>query len=152
MKLRFNVGAIIEVTLYGNAEQEKLCGKVINVLDDEIQLIPQLRIKEDMLSIFDEYKENYSADVPGEPIHLNRQLVKSWRYIKANELSSKGAICKAKDRITGLSVDDCLPLNQYDDAGYCKGTGIYCGDIEEHYVSPIIIAVNKSSDNDDESL
>lgn len=148
MKLRFNVGAIIEVTLYGNVELETLSGKVIQVLDDEIQLIPQLRIKEDTLSIFDEYKENYSADIPGEPIHLNRQLIKSWRYIKANELSSKGAVSKVKDRITGLSVDNLL-LNQYDETGYCKGNGVYCGDIEEHYASPIIIAVKKSSDKDD---
>ena len=155
MKLRFNEGAIIEITLYGSAKKTCFFGKVVKVLEDEVQMIPQMRVlKEDNARnwlVFREYEEFYSADVPGEVIHINRQLIRSWRYIKPRDLDSR-AVGKEKDTVTGLTVKDCMPLNQYNEkTGYCEGSGKYCGDIEEHYASPVIIAVKKSSDDNDES-
>ncbi len=112
MKLRLNLGSIVEITLVGSKATIK--GKVAKVLDDEVQLIPQI-------SFLGE--EHYSADVPEEVVHINRKLISCWKYVKVYEL----------EKIKLLKKDmEMYKLNYYNSkTGYCEGNGGYCGNIEE---------------------
>ena len=40
MRLRFNLGAIVEITLFGEENSTPITGKVVGVMDDEVQLCP----------------------------------------------------------------------------------------------------------------
>ena len=138
MKLRFNVGAIVEITLYGVSEATTVTGRVVKVLEDEVQLCPQRRIiqaKSELEEVLDrQYMPLCSADVVGEIVHVNRQLIRSWKYVKSEEI---------KDSIR---QNPSLKLNYYDkdNGGYCEGSGEYCGNICEKYAMPVIIAINKT--------
>lgn len=138
MKLRFNVGAIVEITLYGASEATTVTGRVVKVLEDEVQICPQRRIiqaKSELEEILDkQYMQFCSADADEEVIHVNRQLIRSWKYVKSEEI---------KDSIRQYPG---LRLNYYDkdNGGYCEGSGEYCGNICEKYAMPVIIAINKT--------
>ena len=138
MKLRFNVGAIVEITLYGASEATTVTGRVVKVLEDEVQICPQRRIiqaKSELEEILDkQYMQFCSADADEEVVHVNRQLIRRWKYVKSEEI---------KDSIRQYPG---LRLNYYDkdNGGYCEGSGEYCGNICEKYAMPVIIAINKT--------
>lgn len=142
MKLRFNKGAIVEICMYGSANLSYISGKVLEVFSDEVQIIPQLKVKKDETEWeypWEEYERYWTADVKDEVIHVNRQLIRSWKYIKATEL---GTLLEVNEK------SECQ-LNQYDvETGYCKGEGEYCGEIEEKYAAPVIISISNGDERE----
>ena len=154
MRLRFNLGAIVEIILFGEEKSKTVTGKVVSVMDDEVQLCPQLRVKRERevsdwhFSEDPDYRQDISVDA-NDIIHLNRQLIKSWKYVHINELNKKGAVNEEKDMITGKGIED-FTQNDFDtETGLCLGTGEYCGDIKEHYEMPIVIAVKQSEEDEE---
>ena len=154
MRLRFNLGAIVEIILFGEEKSKTVTGKVVSVMDDEVQLCPQLRVKRETavsdwhFSEDPDYSDEISVDTK-EVIHLNRQLIKSWRYVKIKELSKKDAVDEEKDMITGKGIED-FTQNEFDpETGLCLGNGEYCGNIKEHYEMPIVIAVKQSEEDEE---
>lgn len=154
MRLRFNLGAIVEITLFGEENSTPITGKVVGVMDDEVQLCPQLRVKRERevsdrhFSEDPDYSDEISVDTK-EVIHLNRQLIKSWKYVHINELNKKGAVNEEKDMITGKGIED-FTQNEFDpETGLCLGNGEYCGNIKEHYEMPIVIAVKQSEEDEE---
>lgn len=151
MKLRFNEGAIVELTLFGNFEPVIIEGKVIEVLEDEVLLCAQMLIYREAKGLdlywrereegFDEFCSADSNII----LHVNRQLIMSWRYIRANEAGSAGAVGERRGVLDEkFCAADCN-LNYYDrKTGFCKGSGKYCGDIEENYVTPILMSIEDS--------
>lgn len=154
MRLRFNLGAIVEIILFGEEKSKTVTGKVVSVMDDEVQLCPQLRVKRERevsdwhFSEDPDYSDEISVDTK-EVIHLNRQLIKSWKYVHINELNKKGAVNEEKDMITGKGIED-FTQNEFDpETGLCLGNGEYCGNIKEHYEMPIVIAVKQSEEDEE---
>ena len=101
MRLRFNLGAIVEIILFGEEKSKTVTGKVVRVMDDEVQLCPQLRVKRERevsdwhFSEDPDYRQDISVDA-NDIIHLNRQLIKSWKYVHINELNKKGGVNEEK--------------------------------------------------------
>lgn len=131
MKLRINEGAIVKFDLLNG---ESVAGKVRKVYDDEIEIVEQVKIVHQSDRTIDGKKV----------IHLNRQFVKSWEYVSPFEFTSSVEE-NLTDWFTGEDYKDST-INFYV-KGVCKGDGKWCGDIEEHYASPIIIP--KEEDDDD---
>ena len=104
MRLRFNLGAIVEIILFGEEKSKTVTGKVVSVMDDEVQICPQLRVKRERevsdwhFSEDPNYRQDISVDA-NDIIHLNRQLIKSWKYVHINELNKKDAVNEEKDMI-----------------------------------------------------
>ena len=139
MRLRFNLGAIVEIILFGEEKSKTVTGKVVSVMDDEVQICPQLRVKRERevsdwhFSEDPNYRQDISVDA-NDNIHLNRQ---------------KDAVNEEKDMITGKGIED-FTQNEFDtETGLCLGTGEYCGDIKEHYEMPIVIAVKQSEEDEE---
>lgn len=154
MRLRFNLGAIVEIILFGEEKSKTVTGKVVSVMDDEVQLCPQLRVKRERevsdwhFSEDPDYRQDISVDA-NDIIHLNRQLIKSWKYVHINELNKKDAVNEEKDMITGKGIED-FTQNEFDtETGLCIGNGEYCGNIKEHYEMPIVIAVKQSEEDEE---
>ena len=119
MKLRFNEGAIVNFDL---VDGTSISGKVIKVYEDELEILEQLRIE----CGFFEYYPDRTRDGE-EIIHLNRQLIKSWKYEKPSGFS--GGDGNYSNAIVNIYASD----------GTFKGEGKWCGDIEEHYASALIV-------------
>lgn len=130
MKLRFNEGAIVTFEL---VDGTSVSGKVIKVYDDEVELINQLKIVENDMG---KYCSDRTLD--GKEVrHVNRQLIKSWKYAKALRFS-EGVPKDKKDFFSGADYSKSK-VNMYEADGTCKGNGKWCGDIEEHYATNLII-------------
>lgn len=123
MKLRFNEGAIVEFTVIGFCKTT-ITGKVVDVLEDEVIICMQAHIEKKQKPVLwgekkEWFEELYTADTD-QIIHLNRQMIVSWRYIKATELMTARVVTSGS-------------LNYYDkETGYCKGKGKYFGNVEEY--------------------
>ena len=137
MKLRFNEGAIVKFDLL---DGESVAGKVLKVYDDEVEIVEQVKIVQQSSQ---KYFEDRSIDGK-KVIHLNRQLVKSWKYIGPFE-STVIVDESLTDWFTGADYNGEI-INFYVN-GVCKGEGKWCGDIEEHYASPIIVPEKRDDDD-----
>ena len=139
MKLRFNLGAIVELNLLTFPESQKITGKVISVTPDEVEVCPQLRVYRNIIE-YDRLDTTVSADAQ-YTIHIKRKLITHWSYAKVLSLNNIGVSVK------DITIEDCT-LNRYDSTGFCKGTGEYCGDIEEEDSTIIIINPDIKNFND----
>ena len=94
MKLRFNVGAIVELSLLPNPSNQKITGKVINVTPDEIEVCPQLRVYR-RNGNHDTLDSSVSADAT-YTLHIRRSLISYWRYVEVSALQRDGSIFESK--------------------------------------------------------
>ena len=149
MKLRFNLGAIVELNLLPFPESQKITGKVISVTPDEVEVCPQLRVHRNIIE-YDRLDTTVSADAQ-YTIHIKRKLIAHWSYAKVVSLNNLGVSVKDKTSLFlgpyDVTIDDCT-LNHYDSNGFFKGHGPYCGDIEEEDSTIIIINPDIKNFND----
>ena len=139
MRLRFNIGAVVELTVLGNRRTSRILGKVEKVFPDEVVIRVQRRIFSERKlkgsSMREILMEEYVTCDSKEVIHVNRQLIKTWRYANISEFD---AITQTPPVIR----PGWREMNGFDEYGFCKGKGAYCGDIEEKYDQPIVILCN----------
>lgn len=148
MKLRFNLGAIIELSMLPSPGTQRVTGKVISVTADEVEVCPQFRVYR-YVSGNDQLDTTVSADAKFS-VHIRRSLISYWKYATVFDLQDTGFTVKERSSLlsflSNVSIDDCT-LNEYDSTGFCKGTGKYCGDIEEEDSTIIIISDSKGSND-----
>ena len=139
MRLRFNEGAIVELTLLGNRRTSKITGKVEKVYPDEVEIRLQRRIiRERPVKPYKNMQEillnEFSTCNTTEVVHVNRQLIKSWRYARIDEITDV-----FKPIGIGSWIERWQDLNVFDQYGICKGKGKPCCGIVEKYDQPISI-------------
>ncbi len=107
MKLRFNFNSVVQFSIRGFSTPHHISGRVIEVFDDEVVIVPQCKLKP---------KQNHSLEEDfvsidsGEPVHVQRDLIYLWRYLNIDELDDssildnicKGATTCQFDTDTGL--------------------------------------------------
>lgn len=147
MRLRFKEGAIVEIIMWGKSKEDNtFIGKVLDVKEDEVVMMPQARIikGENEVAVWmptETKKAMLSVDI-GDAIHVNRQLIKCWRYININELTEEIRFVNNKNKESGKSIED-YKLNSFDSLGYCKGKGEDFSCVLEGYTNGgITISIN----------
>lgn len=144
MKLRFNLGAIVELSLFPDPSRQKISGKVISVTPDEVEVCPQLRVYRPPYSKLD---TTTSADV-SYTFHIRRVLIAHWRYVNVPSLQDVGSVGGQKFSLPGdyePPLESCT-INHYSRDGFCKGDGAYCGEIMESGSTMMIITSQKNDD------
>lgn len=153
MKLRFNLGAVVELSLLPDPSKQKISGKVISVTPDEIEVCPQLRVYSASNS-YGRLDTTISADT-NYTIHIRRVLIAYWRYVDVLSLQDNGSIGSHSFLLphssSELTLENCT-INHYSSDGFCKGNGEYCGEIEESGSTMIITTSQRNDDVDDSGL
>ena len=123
MNLRFNQGAIVVLELRGFDNPTKLIGKVVNVLPDEVELYPQLAIRQKGSFV------NHTADDICT-IHVRRELIWNLKYATISCITIPGVeFISIPDNETHNNLD--YTINDFGIDGLCKGTGTFYGNIKE---------------------
>lgn len=147
MRLRLREGAVVEIVMWGRSKEDNtFAGKVLDVKEDEVVMIPQARLikGEKDVDVYFATKEDQkllSVDI-GDEIHVNRQLIKCWRHIKIDELTEVIRFVKDKEIETDKPIQD-YQVNEYDTLGYCIGNGQDFSVVPERYSNGgITISIN----------
>lgn len=141
MKLRLKKGAIVKFNLI---TAESVIGKVICVLDEEIEIVTQIRVRKDTgdfefvildgIPGFDEEQveilkpdeldvtKTVDSDVH---IHLNRNFIVSWQYANIDEISSEKVVYENEKKSPSLKDVESYRVNYFEKDGYFKGNGDY---------------------------
>lgn len=141
MKLRLKKGAIVKFNLI---TAESVIGKVICVLDEEIEIVTQIRVRKDTddfefvildgIPGFDEEQveilkpdeldvtKTMDSDVH---IHLNRNFIVSWQYANIDEISSEKVVYENEKKSPSLKDVESYRVNYFEKDGYFKGNGDY---------------------------
>ncbi len=152
MKLRFNLGAVVELSLLPDPSKQKISGKVISVTPDEVEVCPQLRVYP-ATNPYGRLDTTISADV-SYTFHIRRVLIAHWRYVNVPSLQDVGSVGGQKFSLPGdyePPLESCT-INHYSRDGFCKGDGAYCGEIMESGSTMMIITSQKNDDVDDSGL
>lgn len=150
MKLRFNLGAVVELSLLPDPSKQKISGKVISVTPDEIEVCPQLRVYSASNS-YGRLDTTISADT-NYTIHIRRVLIAHWRYVNVPSLQDVGSVGRQNFSLPGdyePPLESCT-INHYSSDGFCKGDGAYCGEIMESGL--VVVTSQKNDDVNDPRL
>ena len=153
MKLRFNLGAVVELSLLPDPSRQKISGKIVSVTPDEVEVCPQLRVYPDTNPLGG-LDTTMSADAT-HTLHIRRVLIAYWRYVDVLSLQNDGSIGSHSFLqslgSSELTLENCT-INHYSSDGFCKGNGEYCGEIEESGSTMIITTSQRNDDVDDSGL
>ena len=145
MLLKFNEGAIVRLTVLGFSEPTVIVGKVEKVTHDMVEICPQLQVYRNS------HLDNFCSADAVSNIFVRRNLIQNWRYAKVKHLRNFGHISDSPSPSWGAVRKDkpfeSFTLNYYDENGICKGTGPYCGEIEESPAT-IVITLDHTSYDD----
>ena len=142
MKLRLKQGAVVRFELIGSGEPIYKIGKVDGVYEDEVVLIEQMPVTvedDDNIMSLMCLKYHSSKTVDWKEIHINRALISSWEYVKIDETY-----------IVPLYEVPPVPENctftEYDESGYCFGSGEDFSDVPDESSSYLIVGKKKEDD------
>ncbi len=124
MELRFNEGAVVEITLLQGNTTKKIFGKVAKVYYDSIELCEQLcidaKVKESdsLLCINIDRTRSVDSDVTH---HIDCKCIIDWRYVGVKDFYRKtDAIDEGSPNFANHT------FNYYSSKkGYCYGSGKY---------------------------
>lgn len=129
LKMNFRKGAIVRLGFNCQVVGVADSGRVIDVTEEEIVLIPQIMVQfpyangtyppSIMWSLIDKFRTVDS----NRKVHIDRKLIASWEYYSVESRSIQNTVYKSKDIEETLVSEYQYVVNNYDKDGHCKGNG-----------------------------